>query len=132
MPVDQADIRFSRHPAWLRVRFPGGENFHSLKKLVRTNSLHTVCESANCPNIGECWSAGTATFMILGNVCTRSCGFCAVQTGRPPAYDTEEPERVAEAIAGMKLVHVVITSVDRDELADGGSAIWRETILAVR
>jgi lipoic acid synthetase len=114
MPVDQADIWFSRHPAWLRVRFPGGENFQSLKKLVHTNALHTVCESANCPNIGECWDKGTATFMILGNTCTRRCGFCAVHTGRPEGYDRDEPLRVAELFRAS-LKHAVVTSVDRDD-----------------
>jgi lipoic acid synthetase len=132
MPVDQADIRFSRHPTWLRVRFPGGENFHSLKKLVRTNSLHTVCESANCPNIGECWDKGTATFMILGNTCTRRCGFCAVHTGRPESYDRDEPMRVARAVQVLKLKHAVVTSVDRDDLQDEGSEVFAETIRRIR
>lgn len=132
LAIEATTVRPVRRPPWLKVQLPQTAAFARTRAIVDGNRLHTVCESANCPNIGECWSAGTATFMILGNVCTRSCGFCAVQTGRPPAYDTAEPERVAEAIAAMKLVHVVITSVDRDELADGGSAIWRETILAVR
>jgi lipoyl synthase len=132
MPVDQADIRFSRHPVWLRVRFPGGENFHSLKKLVRANSLHTVCESANCPNIGECWDKGTATFMILGNTCTRRCGFCAVHTGRPESYDRDEPLRVARAVQVLKLKHAVVTSVDRDDLPDEGSEVFAETIRRIR
>ncbi len=124
--------RPKRRPEWLRVQLPQTAQFAKTRGIVNRNELHTVCESANCPNIGECWSAGTATFMILGNVCTRSCGFCAVYTGRPPEYDEAEPERVAEAIASMKLVHVVITSVDRDERDDGGSVIWAETVRAVR
>jgi lipoic acid synthetase len=121
-----------RRPQWLRVRLPQGGAFAETRGIVSRHRLHTVCESANCPNVGECWSAGTATFMILGNVCTRSCGFCAVLTGRPGAVDPEEPLRVAEAIARMGLVHAVITSVDRDELPDGGAEIWAETIRAIR
>ena len=132
MVVDQADIRFSRHPSWLRVRFPGGENFHSLKKLVRTHALHTVCESANCPNIGECWDKGTATFMILGNTCTRRCGFCAVHTGRPEGYDRDEPLRVARAVQVLRLRHAVVTSVDRDDLPDEGSEVFAETVGRIR
>ncbi|MCI0423034.1 MAG: lipoyl synthase [Acidobacteria bacterium] len=132
MPSEQTDIRFSRHPAWLRVRFPGGENFNSLKKLVRAHALHTVCESANCPNIGECWDKGTATFMILGNVCTRRCGFCAVKTGRPEGYDVDEPIRVARAVQTLGLKHAVVTSVDRDDLADEGSWVFGETIRKIR
>lgn len=132
MPIDQADIRFSRHPSWLRVRFPGGDSFHSLKKLVRTHALHTVCESANCPNIGECWDKGTATFMILGNTCTRRCGFCAVHTGRPESYDRDEPLRVARAVQVLKLRHAVVTSVDRDDLPDEGSEVFAETIRWIR
>jgi lipoyl synthase len=130
--MEATNIRFSRHPAWLRVRFPGGENFHSLKRLVRTNELHTVCESANCPNIGECWDKGTATFMILGNTCTRRCGFCAVRTGRPEGYDLDEPVRVAKAIQILKLRHAVVTSVDRDDLEDEGSWVFAETIRRIR
>jgi len=122
----------ARRPDWLRVRLPQGEQFAATRGIVSGHRLHTVCESANCPNVGECWSAGTATFMILGNVCTRSCGFCAVLTGRPPGLDPEEPERVAGAIARMGLRHAVITSVDRDDLPDGGAAAWAETIRAVR
>ncbi len=121
-----------RRPEWLRVRLPQGGQFADTRGIVKRHRLHTVCESANCPNVGECWSAGTATFMILGNVCTRSCRFCAVLTGRPPVLDLEEPERVAAAIAQMRLVHAVLTSVNRDELEDGGAAIWAETIRAVR
>lgn len=122
----------ARRPEWLRVRLPQGAEFARIRGIVTGNRLHTVCESANCPNVGECWSAGTATFMILGNICTRSCGFCSVATARPRGLDLEEPERVAAAIAGMKLVHAVITSVNRDELPDGGAAIWAATIRAVR
>ena len=119
-------------PAWLKVRAPGGANYARLLGLVRGRELHTVCEEANCPNMGECWEHGTATFMLLGDTCTRSCGFCAVKTGRPPAYDTDEPRRCAEAIAEMRLEHAVITSVNRDELPDGGAAIWAETIRLCR
>jgi lipoyl synthase len=121
-----------RRPEWLKVRLPHGGQFAETAGIVGRNRLHTVCQSANCPNVGECWSAGTATFMILGNVCTRSCGFCAVLTGRPPVLDREEPERVAAAVAQMRLVHAVITSVNRDELTDGGAAIWAETVRAIR
>ncbi|GAA4312000.1 lipoyl synthase [Compostibacter hankyongensis] len=121
-----------KKPNWLRVRLPIGENYKQVRSLVDTYKLHTICESGNCPNMGECWGAGTATFMILGNVCTRSCGFCAVATGRPEAVDWDEPQRVAEAIYLMKVKHAVITSVDRDELADGGSVIWANTVRAVR
>lgn len=121
-----------RHPPWLKVRMPQGENFFELKKLVRDHKLHTVCESASCPNIGECWNRRTATFMLLGNICTRSCGFCDVPTGRPLGVDWDEPRRVAEAIRKFGLKHVVITSVNRDELKDGGSSIWAETIRRVR
>jgi len=117
-----------KKPDWLRVRLPVGENYKSLTELVNTHKLHTICQSGNCPNMGECWGAGTATFMILGNVCTRGCSFCAVQTGRPPAYDTDEPRRVAEAIQLMKVKHAVITSVNRDELKDRGAEIWYQTV----
>ncbi len=119
-------------PNWLRVKLPIGESYKHVRGLVDTHKLHTICESGNCPNMGECWGEGTATFMILGNVCTRSCGFCAVATGRPDAVDWDEPQRVAEAIHLMKVKHAVITSVDRDELKDGGSIIWYNTIKAVR
>ena len=121
-----------RKPAWLKMRMPGGEGYSKLKRLVDDNRLHTVCQSAKCPNIGECWSAGTATLMILGDVCTRSCGFCHIATGRPPELDLDEPRRVGEAVAVMNLGHVVITSVNRDELPDGGAAVWAETIRQVR
>jgi lipoic acid synthetase len=121
-----------KKPNWLRVKLPIGEEYRHVRNLVDTHKLHTICESGNCPNMGECWGAGTATFMILGNICTRSCGFCAVATGRPDAVDWDEPQRVAEAIHLMKVKHAVITSVDRDELKDGGSIIWQNTIKAVK
>ncbi|MEO6584508.1 MAG: lipoyl synthase, partial [Ferruginibacter sp.] len=121
-----------KKPDWLRVKLPIGEEYKHVRGLVDTHKLHTICESGNCPNMGECWGAGTATFMILGNICTRSCGFCAVATGRPDAVDWDEPQRVAEAIHLMKVKHAVITSVDRDELKDGGSIIWYNTIKAVK
>lgn len=121
-----------KKPDWLRVKLPIGENYKHVRSLVDNHKLHTICESGNCPNMGECWGEGTATFMILGNVCTRSCGFCAVATGRPTAVEWDEPQRVAEAIFLMKVKHAVITSVDRDELKDGGSIIWQNTIKAVK
>jgi lipoyl synthase len=117
-----------RKPTWLKVKAPGSENYLRLKHLMRELNLHSVCEEAHCPNIGECWEHGTATFMILGDVCTRNCAYCAVAHGRPPAYDIEEPSRVAEAIAQMNLRHAVITSVDRDDLPDFGAYIFAETI----
>jgi lipoic acid synthetase len=119
-------------PKWLRVKLPTGENYKKVRSLVDEHKLHTICESGNCPNMGECWGEGTATFMILGNICTRSCGFCAVATGKPEEVDVFEPVRVAKSIKLMGVKHAVITSVDRDDLADGGSAIWRETVEAVR
>ena len=119
-------------PKWLRVKLPTGENYRKVRGLVDQHKLHTICESGNCPNMGECWGEGTATFMILGNICTRSCGFCAVATGRPLAADPNEPERVAESIRLMGVKHAVITSVDRDDLSDGGSTIWFNTVAAVR
>ena len=121
-----------RKPKWLRVKLPTGENYKHVRKLVSEHNLHTICESGNCPNMGECWGEGTATFMILGNICTRSCGFCAVATGRPLSVDWQEPEKVAESVRLMEVKHCVITSVDRDELEDGGSIIWSETVNAVR
>ena len=121
-----------KKPDWLRVKLPIGETYKHVRHLVDSHKLHTICESGNCPNMGECWGAGTATFMILGNTCTRSCGFCAVATGRPELIDWDEPQRVAEAIHLMKVKHAVITSVDRDELKDGGSVIWNNTIKAVK
>ncbi len=117
-----------KKPDWLRVKLPTGENFKKVRSLVDEYKLHTICQSGNCPNMGECWGAGTATFMILGNVCTRSCSFCAVATGRPPEYDEDEPKRVAEAIKLMGVKHAVITSVNRDELKDRGAAIWHNTV----
>lgn len=122
----------TKKPSWLRVKLPIGESYRHVRGLVDTHKLHTICESGNCPNMGECWGAGTATFMILGNTCTRSCGFCAVATGRPDPIDWDEPQRVAEAIHLMKVKHAVITSVDRDEIRDGGSIIWYNTIKAVK
>lgn len=119
-------------PKWLRVKLPTGESFKKVRSLVDEHKLHTICESGSCPNMGECWGEGTATFMILGNICTRSCGFCAVATGRPDAADPFEPARVAKSIKLMQVKHAVITSVDRDDLADGGSEIWFETVAAVR
>lgn len=121
-----------RKPDWLRVKLPVGEEYLKVRKIVSEHKLHTICESGNCPNMGECWGAGTATFMILGNVCTRSCGFCAVATGRPKAVDWNEPKRVANSVKLMNVKHCVITSVDRDDLKDGGSIIWAETIKAIR
>ena len=121
-----------KKPNWLRVKLPIGEDYKHVRGLVDTHKLHTICESGNCPNMGECWGAGTATFMILGNICTRSCGFCAVATGRPLPVDWDEPQRVAEAIHLMKVKHAVVTSVDRDELKDGGSIIWYNTINAIK
>jgi len=121
-----------KKPDWLRVRLPIGEEFRKVRSLVDTHKLHTICESGNCPNMGECWGAGTATFMILGNVCTRSCSFCAVKTGRPNEYDEDEPRRVAEAIWLMQVKHAVITSVNRDELKDRGASIWHETVRKVK
>ncbi len=121
-----------RKPKWLRVKLPTGEGYRSVRKLVDNYKLHTICESGHCPNMGECWGAGTATFMILGNTCTRSCGFCSVATGRPDPVDWQEPDRVARSVRLMKVKHCVLTSVDRDDLADGGSIIWAETIRAVR
>ena len=119
-------------PKWLKVKLPTGEAFKNVRGITKSHNLHTICESGNCPNMGECWGAGTATFMILGNICTRSCGFCNVMTGRPLAVDILEPLKVARSIKLMKVKHAVITSVDRDELRDGGASIWVETINAIR
>lgn len=121
-----------RRPDWLKVRLPFGEGYNEVKQVVQSHRLHTVCEEARCPNIGECWGRRTATFMILGDICTRSCGFCAVKTGRPQFLDRDEPRRVAEAVLKMSLRHVVITSVNRDELPDGGASIFAETIQQIR
>lgn len=121
-----------KKPKWLKAKLPSGPEYHAVNELVETNKLHTVCKSAQCPNMGECWARGTATLMILGNVCTRSCGFCAIQTGRPPELDLGEPARVADAVAKMGLKHAVITSVARDDLKDGGASVWAATIRAIR
>ncbi len=119
-------------PKWLRVKLPTGENYKKVRNLVSEHKLHTICESGNCPNMGECWGEGTATFMILGNICTRSCGFCAVATGKPELADPFEPARVAQSVLLMGVKHCVITSVDRDDLPDGGANIWSDTIKAIR
>lgn len=121
-----------RKPDWLRVKLPVGEEYKKVRKIVSDHKLHTICESGNCPNMGECWSAGTATVMILGNVCTRSCGFCAVSTGKPEEVDPYEPLRVAKSVKLMGLKHIVITSVDRDDLKDGGSETWAKTVETIR
>lgn len=121
-----------RRPEWIKVRVPGGENYDSLKTLMRSKQLHTVCEEAHCPNIGECWGAGTATFLMMGDICTRSCGFCDIKTGRPLPLDWQEPERVAQAVRSMNLKHVVITSVNRDERKDGGAPIFALVIQRIR
>lgn len=121
-----------RKPAWIRAQLPSGDEYIKLRELMHRNNLNTVCEEAKCPNIGECWSHGVATIMILGEVCTRACGFCHVKTGRPPILDTDEPKRVADAVRIMNLKHIVITSVNRDELPDGGAGIWADTVLEVR
>ncbi len=121
-----------KKPEWLKVKLPIGENYLKVREIVDKHKLHTICQSGNCPNMGECWGAGTATFMILGNVCTRSCGFCAVATGRPLPVDWDEPMRVANSVRLMNIKHCVVTSVDRDDLKDGGSIIWAETIKAIR
>jgi lipoic acid synthetase len=125
-------IKRTKKPDWLRVKLPIGKEYARVRNIVSDHKLHTICESGNCPNMGECWGAGTATFMILGNVCTRSCGFCAVATGRPEELDPFEPLRVAKSVKLMKVKHCVITSVDRDELEDGGSIAWVQTVKAIR
>lgn len=133
LPVIAEDpTRKVKKPDWLRVKLPVGKEYAKVRQLVDRHKLHTICESGNCPNMGECWGAGTATFMILGNVCTRSCTFCAVATGRPPEYDEDEPRRVAEAIKLMGVKHAVITSVNRDELKDRGAEIWYQTIVQTK
>jgi lipoic acid synthetase len=131
-PAADGSTALRRHPDWIRSRLPSGGNYHELKGLLRGLSLNTVCEEAHCPNIGECWDQRTATIMILGDTCTRACGFCAVKTGRPTWFDDDEPRRVAEAVGALGLEHVVVTSVARDDLPDGGSRIFAETILAMR
>jgi lipoic acid synthetase len=132
LPLSPVQPAAQRKPEWLRVKLPIGENYRKVRSLVDEFNLHTICQSGNCPNMGECWGAGTATFMILGNTCTRSCSFCAVKTGRPNEYDEDEPRRVAEAIFLMQVKHAVITSVNRDELADRGAEIWFRTVQAVK
>lgn len=132
LPVIDKKTGRVKKPNWLRVKLPVGEEYKKVRQIVDDNKLHTICESGNCPNMGECWGEGTATFMILGNVCTRSCSFCAVSTGRPPEYDVDEPRRVAESIQTMGVKHAVITSVNRDELKDKGAEIWHETVRLVK
>ena len=121
-----------KKPKWLKVKLPTGQAYKAVRGITKSHDLHTICESGNCPNMGECWGAGTATFMILGNICTRSCGFCNVMTGRPLAVDVLEPKKVARSVQLMKVKHAVITSVDRDDLKDGGASIWVETINEIR
>ena len=128
---DNSEIRIKK-PKWLRVKLPIGENYRRVRSLVDEHKLHTICESGSCPNMGECWGEGTATFMILGNICTRSCGFCAVKTGRPEEVDEFEPGKIAHSVKTMGIKHAVITSVDRDDLKDGGSGIWVQTVKAIR
>jgi lipoic acid synthetase len=132
MSKEEAQKRRQPRPEWLKVKLPGGEGYNRLKALVKEQKLHTVCQDARCPNIGECWGSGTATFMILGQICTRSCRFCSVKTGKPEEYDTDEPGRVAAAIQKMGLLYAVITSVDRDDLDDGGAWVFAETIRRTR
>lgn len=132
LPVVNKKQDRPRKPKWLRVKLPIGENYKHVRSLVNDYKLHTICESGNCPNMGECWGAGTATFMILGNVCTRSCSFCAVATGRPKSLETDEPERVSEAVKLMEVKHAVITSVNRDELKDRGAQIWHDTVRLIK
>jgi len=132
IPLENFPETRIKKPKWLRVKLPIGENYRKVRSLVDEHKLHTICESGSCPNMGECWGEGTATFMILGNICTRSCGFCAVQTGKPEEVDSFEPGRVANSVKLMGVKHAVITSVDRDDLKDGGSEIWVQTIRAIR
>ncbi|MEM6696792.1 MAG: lipoyl synthase [Bacteroidota bacterium] len=132
LPVVESKKARKRRPDWLRVKLPIGEKYRHVRSLVDQYNLHTICQSGNCPNMGECWGAGTATFMILGNTCTRSCSFCAVKTGRPPEYDEDEPRRVAEAIRLMEVKHAVITSVNRDERKDRGAEIWYHTVRMIK
>ena len=132
LPTISAEQTRKKKPDWLRVKLPIGHEYAKVRKLVDEHKLHTICESGNCPNMGECWGEGTATFMILGNVCTRSCTFCAVATGRPTEYDTNEPQRVAEAIKLMGVKHAVITSVNRDELKDRGAEVWYQTVVQTK
>ena len=130
--VENKELERIKKPKWLRVKLPIGENYRKVRSLVDEHKLHTICESGSCPNMGECWGEGTATFMILGNICTRSCGFCAVKTGKPEVVDAYEPGKVANSVKIMKVKHAVITSVDRDDLKDGGSEIWAQTVRAIR
>ena len=132
LPIVESNQQRAKKPEWLRVKLPIGENYKKVRELVDTYKLHTICQSGHCPNMGECWGEGNATFMILGNVCTRSCSFCAVATGRPPEYDEDEPRRVAEAVQLMQVKHAVLTSVNRDELKDRGAFIWHETVRLIR
>jgi lipoic acid synthetase len=132
MEVEVKEVKHQKKPKWIRVKLPTGKKYTELRGLVDKYKLNTICTSGSCPNMGECWAEGTATFMILGNICTRSCGFCGVQTGRPSAVDWAEPEKVANSIKIMKIKHAVLTSVDRDDLKDMGSIIWAETVNAVR
>jgi lipoic acid synthetase len=132
LPIVESKEARRRKPDWLRVKLPIGQNYTKVRQLVDQYQLHTICQSGNCPNMGECWGAGTATFMILGNTCTRSCSFCAVKTGRPTEYDMDEPRRVAEAIRLMGVKHAVITSVNRDELKDRGAEVWYQTVRQVK
>ena len=132
LPIVQKKEPRVKKPDWLRVKLPVGESYRNVRQLVDTYNLNTICQSGNCPNMGECWGAGTATFMILGNTCTRSCSFCAVKTGRPPEYDVDEPQRVAEAINLMGVKHAVLTSVNRDELKDRGAEIWYQTVIQTK
>jgi lipoic acid synthetase len=130
--IIEVQSKYTKKPDWLRVKLPIGKEYTEVRHIVSEHKLHTICESGSCPNMGECWGNGTATFMILGNTCTRSCGFCNVHTGKPLPVDWEEPKMVAESIRLMKLKHAVITSVDRDDLKDGGSMIWEQTVIEVR
>jgi lipoyl synthase len=130
--VENKELERIKKPKWLRVKLPIGENYRKVRNLVDEHKLHTICESGSCPNMGECWGEGTATFMILGNICTRSCGFCAVKTGKPEVVDAYEPGKVANSVKIMKVKHAVITSVDRDDLKDGGAEIWAQTVRAIR
>jgi lipoic acid synthetase len=132
LPIVSKERRGISKPSWLKIELPTGENYTQVKRIVKEHKLHTICEDGRCPNMGECWGAGTATFMILGNICTRSCSFCAVATGRPTEYDRDEPFRVAEAVRLMGVKHCVITSVNRDELKDKGAGVWADTIREVK
>jgi lipoic acid synthetase len=132
LPVASPERKGISKPSWLKIELPTGENYSRVKRIVKEHKLHTICEDGRCPNMGECWGAGTATFMILGNICTRSCSFCAVATGRPTEYDLDEPYRVAEAVRLMGVKHCVITSVNRDELKDKGATVWAQTIREVK